>query len=114
MTPDEDDDVAALYRASAREMPNAVIDACILAAARAQQVRRRQIPMLFAAMAACLVLAVYTGLAGRAPMPPPMPRRIDTSTFGLDEGRAAVILSDPEAMRQAMIRQMPGGSSTAN
>jgi hypothetical protein len=89
MTPDEDDDRDLLraWRDAPHATPGDFIDRRVLKAAEAQR-RRRALP-LAVAMAACLLLALYslrTPLLGpSAPAAAPL----DTSTFGLYEGRDA-------------------------
>ena len=110
MMQDEDPAIARLWRGVSGETPGAMLDARILQAARTQHLRRRWLPLVGAAMAACLVLALH-GLQSR-----PMPQATlpDTSTFGLYEGRAGVSLAgtdalDRVALDQMTIRQLSGG-----
>jgi hypothetical protein len=111
MMPGEDDrDLLRGWRGTARETPGAVLDRCVLQAARAQAARRHLLP-LAAALAACLALAVYAVLPHRA-SPPPV-AKLDTSTFGLYEGRMPGTMADPEMTRQMILGQMPGASSTS-
>lgn len=63
--PDRDDELLDLYRATARETPDASADAAVMATARNHLARRRLAP--FVALAAGLVIAV---LAVRAWAPP--------------------------------------------
>jgi hypothetical protein len=104
MSEDEDHDLLRAWREHARETPGELLDRRVLGAARAHERRRRLLP-LAAAMAACLVLALYGTWLQQADSPAPV-SRLDTSTFGLYVGRVG-LPPDPEA--QAMIRQMPGG-----
>jgi hypothetical protein len=108
MNPEHDDPVIArLWRGVSAETPDMLLDVRILNAAHVQQQRRRLVP-LAAALAACLVLALYALQMQSAPrQQAALP---DTSTFGLYEGRAGAPLADSEAMQQ-MIRQQPGGSA---
>jgi hypothetical protein len=102
MIPDHDDPmIAKAWRDISNETPGALLDARIIQAARLQRQRRRIMPWA-AALAACLVLAIYAGQMQPAPEPAdPASRR---------QKGATPTLADPEAMRQMMIRQMPGGS----
>jgi hypothetical protein len=111
MTSDEDDhDLLRAWRREARETPGDLLDRRVLKAAQAAQARRRLLP-LAAAMAACLVLALYAGrLAQTPPASPPPSARLDTSTFGLYVGRTG---APPDAATEAMIRQQPGGVSSS-
>ena len=108
MTGDHDDPaLVRLWRGISSETPAPALDAHILKAARLQQQRRRFVP-LAAALAACLVLAVYA-----LQMQPQQAGLPDTSTFGLYEGRAGAPLTHGGATQQ-MIRQMRGGSAYAD
>ena len=109
MNDDDDRDLLRAWRDAGQEGPGELLDRRILAAARAQQTRRRTLP-LAAALAACLVLALYAERSRTVTTPPAKP---DMSMAGLYEGRSADLLADPEAMQQMMIRNMPGGSSTS-
>ncbi len=112
MTGDHDDPrIARLWRDVASEVPTPLLDARILEAARAQQRRRRLMP-LAAALAACLVLTFYA-IQFQRTLPPQQATLPDTSTFGLNEGRAGVMPAASYAAQQATIRQMPGGSAYA-
>jgi hypothetical protein len=111
MTPGEDDDLDLLksYRSVPREMPDAALDRRILSAASAFRARRRQLPLLLA-VAACLLIALYAALPRPGSTPSVAPPSPELAEAGLYDGRVAQFLSDPEAMRQSAIRQMPGGS----
>jgi hypothetical protein len=63
---------------------------------------------LAAAMAACLALAVYAGWPRPAAMPVARPAAAKAALYD-----ATAVLADPDAMHQMMIRQMPGGSGSA-
>lgn len=106
MSGDHDDPrLARLWRDISSEAPAPLLDARILHAARAQQRRHRLVP-LAAALAACLVLTLYaTQYMNRAvPEAPVIP------VSRLSEVRATAELSDPQAMHELQMRQMPGGS----
>ena len=111
MRPDEDDDLDLLksYRSVAREAPDTMLDRRILAAAATLRVRQRQLPLLLA-LAAGLLIAICTALATRSPSPA-APRDPRLAQAGLYEGRAAQFLSDPDLMKQSVLRQMPGGAN---
>ena len=106
MTGDPDDPlVARTWRGISSETPAAALDALILKAAREQH-RRRQLVPLAAALAACLVLAVYAAQRGLAPeQPVAMP-----DTFGLYEEGITAVPVNSDAVEQKLIRQMPGGA----
>ena len=101
----DDHDLLRAWRGEAREAPGDLLDRRILRAAEAQRRRRRALP-LAAAMAACLVLALYAVRPQQLPAPASQPNK--TIAYQND---TTALLADPEAMRQMMIRQMPGGSS---
>lgn len=104
MNRDEDDiTLARVWRGVSGEVPGLLLDTHILAAARARARRRFLVPA-GALLAASLVLAFYMGR--QQPAPPPV--LLDTSSFGLYEGRETVI------MDTQTIRRMPGGSSVSN
>jgi hypothetical protein len=100
---EEDDSLAKIWRGIGADAPDAVLDARILAAARAQR-RRRLLAPIGALLAACLVLAIFVSW----PQPTPLPKPGLPSAH---EAGVTAIVADPEAMHQMMIRQMPGGSA---
>jgi hypothetical protein len=111
MSGDHDDPlIARLWRDISSEAPAPLLDARIMRAARLQQRRQRLMP-LAAALAACLMLTLYA--VQFQPTPSQQAKLPDTSTFGLDEGRAGVPRAASHAAQQMMIRQMPGGSAYA-
>ena len=106
MNDDDDRDLLRAWRDAGQEGPGELLDRRILAAARAQQTRRRTLP-LAAALAACLVLALYAERQQQqAPKPIPV-AELDPATIGLYEGRSADILASPAAMQDIMIHQPP-------
>jgi broad specificity phosphatase PhoE len=109
MSGEDDADLLRAWRGQAQEAPDDLLDRRVLKAAQAQRARRTALP-LAAAMAACLVLAFYAGRAQQTAPPAPV-AELDTSTFGLYEGRRAGPLADPEMMDQRMIRQMPDAAT---
>lgn len=111
MMPSEDDDPDLLksYRSVAREAPDATLDRQILAAALVFRAGRRQLPLLLAA-AACLLIALYAALSKPVHAPAPPLRDPRLAQAGLYDGRIAQFLSDPQAMQQSALRQMPGGA----
>lgn len=82
-------------------MPGELLDRRILKAAETQYQRRRILP-LAAALAACLMLALYTERLHHA-VAPAAAAQLDTSTFGLYEGRGYA------QARPIAIHQRPGG-----
>lgn len=109
MIPDEDDhDLLRAWQQQAHEAPGELLDRRILTAARMHRARRQLLP-LAAALAACLMLAIYAGRWMQTPQPP-RAAPLDTSTFGLYVGRVG-LPPDPET--QAMMRQVPGATSSA-
>ncbi len=83
MTDGEDHDLLRAWRGEVRETPGELLDRRILNAAESHRRRGRILPLV-AAMAACLVLALYSQRVERASTPV---AQLDTSTFGLYEGR---------------------------
>jgi len=94
MTDDEDDDRDLLraWRDAPHDMPGDLLDRRVLWAAQEQRRRRRALP-LAVAMAACLLLALYSL---RTPLVTP-PAPLDTSTFGLYAGREGSDAGQPVA-----------------
>jgi len=82
---DEDDfDLLRAWRGQPDQAPDDLLDRRILKAAQAQRARRAALP-LAAAMAACLLLAVYAVRQERAVMPAPAVA-LDTSASALTKG----------------------------
>lgn len=98
-------EMIAFYRATAKGEPPAALDGAVLNAARHQQRSAREIGTL-AALAATLIFAVVLSL----PQPPQPKLPPESATYGLYEGRAALFLRDPQAIQQSIIRQMPGAT----
>ena len=110
---DEDDfDLLRAWRGQPDQVPDDLLDRRILKAAQAQRARRSALP-LAAAMAACLLLAVYAVRQERAVMPAPAAVALDTSAFGFDEGRGTAVLADLEDVDQRMMRHVPAESGNA-
>lgn len=108
---DDDRDLLRAWRDAAQEAPGELLDRRILAAARAQRARRSALPVA-AALAACLVLVVFSmERQEQAPRTIPV-AALDTATIGLYEGRSADIPADPEAMQDIMIHPAPVQSGT--
>lgn len=107
---DEDDrDLLRAWRDAGQDAPGELLDTRILAAARAQQARRPVLPLL-AAVAACLVLVLFS-LERQQQAPRPVPvAALDPATVGLYEGRGSDILASPGAMQDIMIHPAPAGS----
>ena len=104
MIGDHDDPaLARLWRGISSETPAPALDAHILQAARVERQRRRLVP-LTAALAACLVLALYAAQRGL------VAERHASDTFGLYEEGITAVPVNSAVMEQRMIRQMPGGS----
>jgi len=101
MTRDDDDDHDLLraWRDAPHGAPDDLLDRRVLKAAEGQR-RRRAVP-LGLAMAACLMLVAYSL---RTPLvtPPPQPAPLDTSSFGLYEGRMLDVAAVPSAPQLAM------------
>ncbi|MBU6296944.1 MAG: hypothetical protein KGJ79_02310 [Alphaproteobacteria bacterium] len=93
-------DIAALYRASATEEPDARLDAAILRAAR-----RRRLPQIAFAMAAVLLLAA-TAIALRPEKPaPPSPAPVSAEALippGMADGRGQFLAASAEPERIGM------------
>ncbi|MEJ0043943.1 MAG: hypothetical protein WDM81_17780 [Rhizomicrobium sp.] len=105
MSDEEDAELIARYRASAREAPGGALDRTILRAARAAAWRRRYAGLAAGLAAACIALAILAVPMRHAPPP----ARNDTAAnIGLDEGRARAFLLDPQAVRDAALNQRPG------
>jgi hypothetical protein len=104
---DEDDrELLRAWRDAARDDPGELLDRRILSAARAHRARRSALPVA-AALAACLVLALYAERQQQqAPKPIPV-AELDPATIGLYEGRSADILASPAAMQDIMLHQPP-------
>jgi hypothetical protein len=100
MTDGDDHDLLHAWRGAAQETPGDLLDRRILAVARAHRARRLALP-LAAAMAACLVLALYAERPQMA-APPKSAAMPDPATYGLYAGREVALLSDPVAMKQVM------------
>ena len=99
----EDDDIDLLkaWRGAAFDVPDHLMDARVLRAHRLQRLRIRLLPIAFG-LAACLIMAVaLTNL--RKPLPQAS-NSLDTSNFGLEEGRSLVLLSNPIAMQEMLIQ----------
>ena len=101
MTPDDEDDSALLraWRDAPQDAPGDLIDRRVLRAAEEQHRRRRGVP-LAAALAACLVLAIYSLREPLVTAPAAVPPQLDTSSFGLYEGRTVDIGMAPAAAPQ--------------
>lgn len=113
MSDDDDHALANMWRDVSRDTPDPLLDARILAAARAQQ-RRRHIAPLAAALAACLVLALYVSLSAGKPVTPHYAPVPGIETFGMQAGRELAILSDAGAMRQMLPHKPPGGPNPSD
>jgi hypothetical protein len=83
MSDSEDHDLLRAWRGEARDVPGELLDKRVLKAAQTQHQRRRALP-LAAAMAACVMLALYVQRPQQVAVPGV---QLDTSTFGLYEGR---------------------------
>jgi hypothetical protein len=109
---DEDDfDLLHAWRGQPDEVPDELLDRRILKAAQAQRARRAALP-LAAALAACLLLTVYAERQERVVAPAPAVA-LDTSAFGLDDGRGPAVLADLDGMDQRMIRHAPADDGNA-
>ena len=112
MKDDDDTGLLRLWRDQAHETPDALLDHRILNAAQIHRQRRRLLP-LAGAMAACLVLGLVMvrlqPVAKHAPAP--AMAAIDTSTFGLYEGREFAALAAPAAASPQAAVPTPAGLS---
>ena len=83
MQDDAADDLIALYRNAARDIPDDKLDRAILGKARAVAWRRRHLTPILAA-GACILLAMGLSFNGTSTTPSAM----DTAHYGLSDGRA--------------------------
>lgn len=111
MMPDEDDDLDLLksYRSASHGMPDVVLDRRILAAASGSRARQRLLPLMLA-MTVAILIALYAAWSRSGPVPAAAPRSSELTQAGLNDGRIAQFLSDPQAMQQSALRQLGGGS----
>jgi hypothetical protein len=109
---DEDDPaLTKAWRGVAAQTPAPLLDARILAAARAQT-RRRMVAPLAALLAACLVLAFALLRQAPVPVPASAPRADSGAPYrlGMSLGRELYIPATTEDERQMLLRRQPGGA----